>query len=351
MNDLYLNISVKIIIAGKIEFSQVKSVEINQSIENLSDTAKIELPRAFKNALQNQKGFSIEQKNLLQLIKVGDSIEIQAGYNGKLHTEFEGYISQIGADIPLTISCEDEMFRLKNKPLINETFASISLKKLLEKIIPEYEIQALDMPLGKIMIERSTPYKVLEELKKQYDIHFYFKGKTLMAGFKTDFYSQEIHAFSFNKNFRKSNDLKYKTKQDRKVWLKAESSQSGTSEKVTYQYGEQGGGERTLHAPMNLSPAELKAFTEKIYHSSVFDGYEGTIEGFGFPRTKAGDTIKLSDPNYPDKHRNGLYLLESVTILLNAQDGFKRKNKLSLKLNNTNLETQWNKPLNKPLKG
>lgn len=351
MSDLYLNINTRITIGGKIEFSQVKSVEINQSIENLCDTAKIELPREFKNAKLSKKGFSIERKNLLEYIKVGDSIKIEAGYNGQYHTEFEGYITQIGADIPLLITCEDEMYQLKNKPLINQTFASIDLKTLLKKIAPDYEIQALDVQLGKLMIERSTPYKVLEELKKQYGLHCYFKGKTLVAGFKSDFQSKNVHSYSFNENIRKSNDLKYKTKDERKTLLKAESSQSGTSEKTTYQYGEEGGGERTLHAPMNLSLSELKEFTEKIYHSSVFDGYEGTIEGFGFPRTQAGDTVKLTDPNYPDEHRNGMYLLESVTILLNAQDGFKRKNKLSLKLNNTNIEAQWNKSLSKPLLG
>ncbi|WP_172918584.1 hypothetical protein [Capnocytophaga canis] len=348
MNSLYLNINVKVTIGGKIEFSQVKSVEINQSIENLCDTAKIELPREFKTAKQNDKGLSLEQKNLLDYIKVGDTVKVEAGYNSNYHTEFEGYVTQIGADVPLLLTCEDEMYQLKNKPLINQTFASVDLKTLLKKIAPDYEIQALDVQLGKLMIERSTPYKVLEELKKQYGLHCYFKGKTLVAGFKTDFQSAEIHLFTFNKNFRKSNELKYKTKDDRKVLLKAESSQKGTSKKVRYEYGQQGGGERTLHAPMNLSLSELKDFTEKTYHSSVFDGYEGTIESFGFPRTQAGDTVKLTDQNYPDGHRDGMYLLESVTILLNAQDGFKRKNKLSLKLNNTEL---WNKPLNKPLRG
>lgn len=335
MTNTYLNINVKITIAGKIEFSQVKSVEIHQSIETLSDTAKIELPRGFKNTKISGKRISIAEKNILDSIKIGNTIKIQVGYNGQFHTEFQGYITQIGADIPLVIHCEDEMYQLKNKALINETFLSVSLKSLLQKIVPEYDIQTLDTQLGKLMIERSSPYKVLEELQKQYGFRFYFKGKTLFAGFKTDVKSPKIHAFSFNQNFRNSNELKYKTKADRKVLLKAESSQSGSSQKLVYEFGERGFSERTLHAPMNLSLSQLKEFTEKIYKSSVFDGYEGTIESFGLPRTQAGDSIKLTDPNYPDGHRNGMYLLESVTILLNAQDGFKRKNKLSLKLANT----------------
>ena len=240
------------------------------------------------------------------------------------------------------------MCQLKNKPLINKTYASVSLKQLLKDIAPDYETEVLDMQLGKLMIERSSPYKVLEELKKQYGVHCSFRGKKLIAGLKIDFKSKVIHHFIFDKNFRQSKDLKYKSKNERKVLLKAESSQKGTSKKVTYQYGEEGGGERTLHAPTNLTLEELKAFTEKTYNSSVFDGYEGTLEGFGYPRTQVGDTVALTDPNYPDKHRDGLYLLESVTILLNAQDGFKRKSKLSMKLSNTNSTDTtelWNKPL------
>lgn len=335
MNDLYLNINVRVTIGGKVQFRQVKSVETTQSIEALADTAKIELPREFRTAKMKQANVSLEGKNILDYIKVGDAVVIEAGYNDDFHAEFEGYITEVGADIPLLLVCEDEMYQLKNKPLINHTFASVDLKTLLDFICPEYEKEVLDIPLGKMMIERSTPFKVIEELKKQYGIHCVFNGKKMRAGFKTDVKADVIHSFVFNKNFRKSNDLKYKTKQDRKTLLKAQSSQSGTSQKVTYEYGEQGGGERTLHAPMNLSLSELKEFTEKIHHSSVFDGYEGTIEGFGYPRTKAGDTVQLTDPNYTDGHRNGLYLLEGVTILINENEGFKRKNNLSLKLANT----------------
>lgn len=348
MGGSYLNINIRITIAGKIQFSTVKQIEVMQSIELLSTTAKVELPREFKNARKDGQSFSFERKNLLELIKVGDSIRIQAGYNGDYFTEFEGYITQIGADIPLLLTCEDEMYQLKNKPLINKTYASVSLKQLLKDIAPDYETKVLDMQLGKLMIERSSPYEVLEELKKQYGIHCSFRVKKLVAGLKTDFKSKFIHHFTFGKNLRQSRDLKYKTKNERKVLLKAESSQKGTSKKVTYQYGEEGGSERTLHAPTNLTLEELKAFTEKTYNSSVFDGYEGTLEVFGYPHTQAGDTVALTDPNYPDKHRDGLYLLESVTTLLNAQDGFKRKSKLSMKLSNTNSTDTtelWNKPL------
>jgi len=72
----YFNINIRVTIAGKIQFGSVKQIEIANSIELLTTTAKVELPREFKNTRKDGQSFSIERKNLLELIKVGDSIHI-----------------------------------------------------------------------------------------------------------------------------------------------------------------------------------------------------------------------------------------------------------------------------------
>lgn len=334
MNNYYYNIHFKITIDNKIRLENAKSIVIENTIEKFSDTAKIELPREFKNAKMESGGLSWAQKNILDYIKVGSTILIEAGYDGKLQTEFEGYVTNIGAEIPLLLECEDEMYKLKKMPLINHTFKSIDLKGLLKFMVKDYEIEALDMPLGKFMIERATPYKVIEELKKQYGIRCYFRNKKLIAGLAIDLKPQQQHDFTFGKNIRKSSDLKYLTKEGRKVWIKAESMQKGSAnKKITYEFGEQGESEITLHAPLNLTQKELEAFTKKTYNSRVFEGYEGNIDSWAFPRTKAGDVINLTDPNYKNKCRDGKFFIESVTVSINESDGFKRQNKLSFKIN------------------
>ncbi len=83
---------------------------------------------------------------------------------------------------------------------------------------------------------------------------------------------------------------------------------------------------------MNLTKNELKKWCEKHYKNYVFDGYSGTIKSWGLPRTKAGDAVQITDPNYNDEHRNGKYLIESVVIDVNESVGFERKNKISMKL-------------------
>ncbi|MGV4332517.1 hypothetical protein [Ornithobacterium rhinotracheale] len=319
---MYLNINLHITIGEKVSFEVAKSIEINRSLQKLSNTAVVVLPREFKEA----KG-----KRLLDYIHIGDAIKIELGYNGELHKEFEGYITNIGAEIPTILECEDEMYKLKRTQKFNHTFANASLKDILQFIAPNYSLDCVDMSFGKFMIQNATAFEVLQELKK-YGIRCDFKSNVLHAGTLVDFKAKELHKFVFGKNIRKSSDLKYISKEKRECKIKAISLQKGTSKKVVYEFGTPINGERTLHMPLNLTQLELKTQAEKYYNSVVFDGYEGSVNGWGVPRTDAGDTLELVDPNYPDKHRDGKFLIESVTIKVNAADGFKRENKIGMKL-------------------
>jgi hypothetical protein len=140
------------------------------------------------------------------------------------------------------------------------------------------------------------------------------------------------HNFVFGKNIRKSSDLVYKQKDSRKTLVKATSIQSKTSEKIIYEFGDAGENEITLHGPLNLTREELKKWAEDYYSSKVFDGFEGSVDGWGLPRVSAGDAIDLKDPNYPDGHRDAKYYVESVVKTINSQEGFKRKCTLTFKL-------------------
>lgn len=328
---LYFNIDIKITIAGKLEFFTAHSIKIESSIEKLSDIAEIELPREFKNAVSKDNSVSLEQKRLLDYIKPGDSIKIEAGYDGELALEFEGYITEVGAEIPTVLKCEDEMYKLRKGKLINKTFSKVSLRQLLQHVAPDYEIEAPGMDLGKMTIENATPYKVFEKLKSDYGIRTFFKQKTLFAGLTVDLNPSDIHEFNFTKNIRKSSNLVYKTKESRQLYIKAESMQKGGG-KVSYNFGTPGESEITLHAPVNLTQSGLKEWCEKYWQSKVFDGLEGSVDGWAIPKTKVGSTADITDPNYPDGHRNGQYFIEGVTTTINGSDGIKRENKLSFKI-------------------
>ncbi|MRI64704.1 hypothetical protein EDM00_12010, partial [Ornithobacterium rhinotracheale] len=208
---MYLNIHLNISVGDKISFEVAKSIEINSSLQKLSNTAVVELPREFKEA----KG-----KRLLDHINIGDAIKIELGYNGELHKEFEGYITNIGAEIPTVLECEDEMYKLKRTQKFNHTFANASLKDILQFIAPNYTLDCVDMSFGKFMIQNATAFEVLEELKK-YGIRCNFNGNTLHAGTLVDFKAREVHRFVFGENIRESSDLKYISKEKKECKIKA----------------------------------------------------------------------------------------------------------------------------------
>jgi hypothetical protein len=332
---LYYNIDVRITIGDKLQFGVVNSIKIESTIEKLSDTAELHLPREFKNAVQGGDSISLEQKPLLEFMKPGDTVKIEAGYNGELNTEFEGYITEVGAEVPTVLICEDEMYKLRKSKLINHTFSSVKLQTLLNFIAPDYEVEAVDLDLGKITIEQATAYKVLERLKSDYGIRTFFKGKKLYAGLLIDFNPGTKHEFNFTRNIRSSSDLIYKSKERRQLYIKAESMQKGGG-KVNYEFGTPGESEITLHAPVNLSKTALKEWCEKYLASKVFDGYEGSIDSWGEPRTEVGFSASITDPNYPDGHRDGHYFIEGVSTTIDSTNGFLRQNKISFKIKSEN---------------
>ena len=73
----------------EIVFDFVNNVEINTSYENLTDTAKITLPRKL-----NFDGKPIVV-GVTSLFKRGDKVKIELGYFPNLRTVFNGYIGLI----------------------------------------------------------------------------------------------------------------------------------------------------------------------------------------------------------------------------------------------------------------
>lgn len=328
----YFNINLKITIAETYVFNVAETIHIENSTEKISDTAIVTLPREFKQLQENNNSISIAKKRLLDFIKVGDSINIQSGYDGDLDTEFQGYIARIGAEIPIELECEDEMYKLKKMEPINKTFSDISLKKFLQFIAPGYEIECFETHLGKIALENVTPYAALLEIKSQYPFKFFFRDKTLVAGLSNDFNSLGKHEFNLNRNVRKGGDLKYASKEDRQFRVKAISKQKGTSKEITYEFGEKGDSERTLHCPLNLNKEQLQKYAEDFIKKLCYDGYGGGFLSWCYPRTKAGDSAELTDLNYPDKHRDGIYYINEVITDINRSDGILRKNNITFKI-------------------
>lgn len=335
MNYLYYNISLNITIGDNLQFAVAETIHIESSVQVLTNTAKVTLPRAFKNAVdQVGKTINISGKSILDFMKRGDSIKIELGYDGYLKTEFEGYITKIGAEMPLLLECEDEMFQLKKAPRVTKFIKSGKLIDILKAVVPsKYTIECnADYSIGKWLIEDATPYNVLEELREKAGIRAYFKNPTtLCVGMVVDFKAETTHEYNFSQNVRRGSNLKFEQKESKPIFLTVESKQAnGVVLKVSK--GEKGGDEKTIKLWPNMTKSELEIWANKQQTSVSYDGFEGTLDGWCYPRTNPGDAAQLYRPFYEDKHQDGRYFIEAVTIDVTGTDGIKRANTLSYKL-------------------
>ena len=148
----YLNMYANITI-GDYEFLHPNSFEITQSVEQISDSAKIVLARNYK---------EIANKKILDVIAAGMPVTISTGYNGNLQQEFTGFIKPgIGTEFPVELECDALYFLRQNNFNISER--QITLKKLLERIAPGYVIETLDTNLGKVHFSNRSTFQILEQ--------------------------------------------------------------------------------------------------------------------------------------------------------------------------------------------
>ncbi|QSW90701.1 hypothetical protein J0383_07795 [Flavobacterium endoglycinae] len=316
---LYLNMNSKAVL-GSIQLNNITSFNITQTVQELSSTAKLVVPKAYG---------KIGQKPILELMKVGDPVKIDLGYNGVYNQEFEGYISEIEADAPLIIHCDDKMWPYKQNNWVKH-YKRIELKPLLQELFPGLTIDSPQVNLGKLEIDNASSYNVIQDLQNDHGLYSRITGNTLKVGLAYDFADlSKVHTYDIRSDV-KANELKYKRKEDMQVRFKAVANLPN-GKKKTVMVGSKlpNASEKTLNFAGNFSEAELKQKAEAVLAKAVFDGYTGSVTGFGNPLTRCGDCLKIIDEQNPE--REGTYMIETVEISYD-DNGFSRKNTLSYKV-------------------
>ncbi|WP_269222004.1 hypothetical protein [Flavobacterium sp. IMCC34518] len=282
----------------EIVIRKCNSVRIESSWELLTDTAVIVLPR-------NVKDF--DKLNVKAIFKKGDPVEIYLGYDENLLLEFTGFISEVSADIPVKIKCDDYMYLLK-KHSVNVSMKSTKLEDLIKLIIPpgiEYDVA--DINIGTKRFPNTTAAKILEELQGN-NIYSYFKGKKLIVG---KIYSDDVSepvVFNFTKNVI-DNNLQYKNKEDVIIKIIANSTLP-KGKKLKVEYGDDFGTEQHLSYYNITLEAELLKLAKADYDKFKVDGFEGHITVFGTPSVIHGMKAQILSYQYPD--RKGLYFIKKV---------------------------------------
>lgn len=298
---------------GYFEVRKFNSIEIETSWKLLTDRASFTLPR-------NVRFF--EKQKIRDIFRRGMPVEIWLGYDGNNKLEFSGYITEVSADIPITIKCEDEMWKLKQIP-VNYSSKNVTLEKCLQDIIPNYDIDALEgLNLGAVRFSRTSVGKVLEKLQQDWNLYSYTKGKQLVCG---KYYADDSELppvyFHLEKNCV-SNDLQYQRAEDILIKIKAISTLKN-GKKIEVVVGDEDGVERQLSYYNIEVKAELKKLAELDYKKSKKDGFDGSFTAFGVPSVSHGQKAVLVSELYGD--RNGKYYVESITKTFNKGDGYKQE--------------------------
>lgn len=306
------------VIIGQYVFYTVDSITIASSWNFLADTATITLSRRLltQGSLSNA-----DAPDLSSVIKVGDPVSIQLGYDFVFETEFTGYVKGISPNVPVKIECEDAMWLLKQTNYSN-AWRSVSLKKLLEYIIPsdiKFQIPG-EVNLGKFRIEEVSAFDILKKIREVYSLVSYFRDNQLVVGFPYQEQANEVK-LHLQKNvddgqtkvsFRRADQIRLK--------FKATSIQPNGS-KIEIELGETDGQLRTIQLPVGLNESEARKIAEERMKLYTFDGYEGTLTTFGQPYVRHSDNIKIIDDLYSD--REGIYRIDTVKVRVGAQ-GYRR---------------------------
>lgn len=301
----------------KVSFGYVESVEINTSTVNLTDTAKVSVPKKTR-----WKG-----KPLSDYIGIGDSISIQLGYVGYApETVFKGYISSISKDAPLMIECENEMWLLKQAKVKAKRYPHFNLTQFMEEVCPNVKVELpKEISFGEVKLnEDTTAANVLDILMREYPFKAFFRDEKL-CGIKiamATLPSAKTITFSPNQNMI-SDSLKYVKADDVKIAIVAKSilhDNTILEEKVP----EKGDGEvRTFFVPQFKTKAALKKFANEKLKEYTVDKMVGEFEAFGVPFTRKGDIIKLKNEEKPEQH-NKRFFAAGVTYTFN-QSGYRQR--------------------------
>lgn len=290
----------------EIVLTRVTEIEFESTWKEIVDRGSLKLPR-------NVKFF--DRQKVRDTFRRGDAITIYFGYDGNLVKEFEGYITEVAADIPIVIKFEDEMFKIKRLP-VNFSSANVTLDKLLKTIIPGYNLEVLEgVTLGAVRLPKTQVGPVLEKIQADWGLYTYMKGKTVVCGkYYADDSAENKVKFHLERNCV-STSLNYKNKEDVQIKIKVVSTLANGQKIEVDGIGDKDGNERQLTFYNIKVKAELQKLGNLEYEKYKVDRFDGSFVAFGIPSVRHGLKAVLKSSLYGD--REGTYYIEKVVKVFN----------------------------------
>jgi hypothetical protein len=320
---------------GDLEFTQISDFEMESTWKNLGDTATLRM-YGFVQVLAPDGSTGAVQK-VEDLVKVGDAVEVKLGYDGELRTEFKGYVAEIKLKVPFEVRLEDEFFHLKRTP-VNRAWKNTSLRALLTELVPGVKLSSTipTIHIDSFRADRTTVAGVIAKLKENYLLCAYFRDGQLFVGLPyTEFASAtELAGVTAYYHFQQnvvSDDLSYRRKDDVRIKVKVVAMHRDGKKTVVTGVGDVDGEERTItFRTETTDKVELTRMAQAELAKYKYEGYRGSLVGFGVPFAVHSGVADLHDDLHPQ--RDGRYLINGVKVSF-GPSGYRRTNELGPRAN------------------
>lgn len=299
-------------------FDFVNAVEITRDTEKLTTEAKITMPKKVK----WDKADKIP-------VKRGDSVKISLGYDDNLQTAFVGYVRDVGFKTPIVITCEDEMFKLKQMPTKKKAYRSVSLETLLKDQGIGYRLNIMgEQALGAYRVTADTVAALLGKLSEQ-GIRSFFRYEddtpVLYCGVLFERDTRPAQVFKTGLNIISDQSLQQQKAENMRLRVKAVSLMPD-NKKIKVEVGDADGEHRTLHT-YNKTESELKAWAEQEIKRLKRDGLTGSFTTFGHTLVDCLDAIGI----VIDGVKSGVYQVKK-NVVKYGDSGYSQEITLGLRV-------------------
>lgn len=315
-----LKLCAKVEISGEHswELDFVTAVEITRDTEKLTAEAKITIPKRMK--WNGSPDIPVRR---------GDAVRISLGYDDNLQLVFVGYVRDVGFKTPVVITCEDDMFKLKQMPAQKKAYRSVNLETLLKEQGITYRLNIMgEQSLGAYRVTADTVASLLGKLSEQ-GVRSFFRYEdgepVLYCGVLFERDSTPSQVFKTGLNIISDQSLQQQKAENMRLRVKAVSLMPN-NKKIKVEVGDADGEHRTLHS-YNKTESELKAWAEQEVKRLKRDGLTGSFTTFGASLVDCLDAIGL----VIDGKKAGVYQVKK-NVIKYGDSGYRQEITLGLRV-------------------
>lgn len=328
--DFYPNSEITV---GNFKFQGVHQVRVRRSIHSAIDMATITVPN--KALIKRGNGEPVDA-NTGDLMKPGDAVRIDLGWNGELVNEFSGFVTRVGKGLPVLLECEGYSYLMRKNISVSRVLEKTTVKEVLEYAIgkrdgsgkllkqPKTPIElecTVDIPLVGVLMSGANGMQLVEHVKRVTDgnvVVFFITPTRLWAGLPytaysrgNDPYGNGTVAYRPGYNCIKDGALKLRTNIE-PVSVNYYGKYA-TKQKVYSESSAKYAAQRYKHM-LNMVDGKqsLQLLGNERESRYNYSGYDGRITGFLQPFCAPGYAATIKNTDYPEM--DGKYMVEAVEV-------------------------------------